>query len=52
MAYERLVERLKALMHRDKPRKPTKIPASVDRKRLEEKRHRANLKRQRGGDGD
>ncbi len=47
-AFERLIERLQNLMHRDKPRKETRIPRAVKRKRLENKKKRADTKKARG----
>lgn len=46
-AFERLIERLQALMHRDKPRKPTKIPRGIQKKRLEKKKKRSDTKKGR-----
>ncbi len=48
LAMERLVARLRLLNHRPKRRRPTAVPAAARRRRLEEKRHRAQRKRLRG----
>lgn len=47
-AYERLEERLLARMHRQKPRKKTRVPKAVHRKRLDSKKRRGDLKKNRG----
>jgi protein subunit release factor B len=46
-AYERLVERLQALMERRKPRKPTRMPEAIKRQRLDDKKRRADVKKAR-----
>jgi ribosome-associated protein len=46
-AYERLVERLQALMERRKPRKPTRMPEGIKRQRLDDKKRRADVKKAR-----
>lgn len=48
IAFERLIERLKRLNHRPKPRKATKVPRSERRHRLDSKKRRGELKRGRG----
>ena len=52
IAFERLIERLKRLNHREKPRKATRIPRSERRERLDSKKKRSSLKRSRGRVGD
>ena len=52
IAFERLVERLKRLNHRPKPRKSTRIPRSERQQRLAAKKRRASLKQSRGRVGD
>lgn len=52
IAFERLIERLKRLNHRDKPRKATRVPRSARRQRLDSKKRRSSLKRSRGRVGD
>jgi protein subunit release factor B len=47
LAYERLADKLKALNYVPKPRKPTKKPRSADRKRLNEKSQRSDVKKDR-----
>jgi protein subunit release factor A len=47
IAFERLVERLKRLNHRPKPRRPTRVPRAQKQKRLESKKHRGESKRLR-----
>ncbi|HJM40228.1 MAG TPA: peptide chain release factor-like protein [Planctomycetota bacterium] len=47
LAWERLIEKLKAKNFRPKKRKPTKKPRSADRKRLETKKRRGQTKRDR-----
>ena len=48
LAFERLMERLRRLNRVPKKRKPTRVPASARRKRLEGKRHTGTTKRLRG----
>jgi len=47
LALERLRERLERRNRRRKPRVPTKVPAREKRNRLEAKRRRADIKKQR-----
>jgi len=46
-AFERLIERLRVLNRKPKPRKATKVPRSVQRRRLERKRKTGITKRLR-----
>ena len=46
-ARERLGELLRQALEVDPERRPTRVPARVDRRRLEEKRKRSRLKRDR-----
>ncbi len=46
-AAERFVELLQQALDVDPERRPTRVPRGVDRRRLEEKRKRARIKRQR-----
>jgi protein subunit release factor A len=48
IAFDRLIERLKRLNHRPKPRKATRVPKSQREKRLLTKKVRATTKRMRG----
>jgi len=48
IAFERLIERLKRLNHRPKPRKKTRVPRAARRERLVSKKHRGALKQSRG----
>lgn len=48
IAFERLIERLKRLNRRPKPRKPTRVPRGQRERRLESKKHRGAVKRMRG----
>ncbi len=52
LAMERLIARLAQLNYRPKRRRPTALPASARRRRLEDKRHQAERKRQRGRPSD
>ncbi|MDP6850063.1 MAG: peptide chain release factor-like protein [Planctomycetota bacterium] len=47
LAWERLIQKLKAKNYRPKKRKPTKPPRSADRKRLEAKKRRGQTKKDR-----
>jgi protein subunit release factor A len=47
LAFERLVERLKRLNRRPKPRKATRVPRGERERRLESKKHRGAAKRLR-----
>lgn len=47
-AYERLAERLAELNHVKKKRRPTRPSRASQRKRVEEKKKRADVKRRRG----
>ena len=47
IAFERLVKRLAGLMKRDKPRKATKVPRGVHRRRLDKKKRRGEVKKNR-----
>jgi ribosome-associated protein len=53
LAMERLAARLAEGLHVERPRRPTRPTAGSERRRLEDKRRRAHLKRQRreGGRG-
>lgn len=46
-AFERLLQRLRALNRVPKPRKATRISRAVKERRLATKKHRASLKRER-----
>ncbi len=46
-AVERFVELIQQALEVDPERKPTRIPRRIDRRRLEEKRRRARLKKDR-----
>lgn len=46
-AVERFVELLRAALRREKPRRPTGVPAAEKARRLEAKRRRARVKRDR-----
>jgi ribosome-associated protein len=46
-ARERLVELIREAAAKPKPRRATKVPKAVKRQRLETKKHRADIKRQR-----
>jgi len=50
-ARERLIALIRQAAVRPKPRRATKVPKAQKRKRLEGKRHRSQIKRQRGGKG-
>lgn len=53
LALERLAERLRAALEPPPPpRRPTRPTAASQRRRLDEKRHRARLKQQRGRQPD
>ena len=52
IAYERLIERLKRLNRRPKPRKATRVPRGERERRLTAKKRRGSIKRLRGGAGD
>jgi ribosome-associated protein len=47
-ALERLQTLIRAAIFVAKPRLPTPIPKSIDRKRIEQKKRRSNIKRLRG----
>jgi len=47
VARERLAELLATALHQDRPRRPTKVPRSVHRRRVEAKRRRGDRKRMR-----
>ncbi len=47
LAWERLIAKLKIKNHRPKKRNATKKPHSAERKRLDKKKHRGQLKRDR-----
>jgi ribosome-associated protein len=47
LAQERLVERLAAALHREPPRRRSRVPRRVNERRLEEKKRRADTKRDR-----
>ena len=49
VAFERLINRLRALNHVPKRRKPTRVSRGAKERRLEAKKHRAALKRGRAG---
>lgn len=49
VALERMIERLANLAVKPKPRRPTKPAAAAKRRRLDEKRRRSDLKRDRRG---
>jgi ribosome-associated protein len=51
-ARQRLAALVRAALLPPRPRRPTKVPSSVKRQRLEAKKHRAALKRQRGRPDD
>ena len=48
IAYERLIERLKRLNRRPKPRKATRVPRGERERRLTGKKHHGAVKRLRG----
>lgn len=48
IAFARLIARLKRLNRVPRKRVPTRVPAAAKARRLESKRHRSRLKRQRG----
>jgi len=48
-ARERLAALIRQAAVKPKPRRPTKVPKAVKRKRLESKRHRAGIKSLRSG---
>ncbi|HUE58367.1 MAG TPA: alternative ribosome rescue aminoacyl-tRNA hydrolase ArfB [Acidimicrobiales bacterium] len=52
LALERLGERLASALEVERPRRPTRPTGSSQRRRLEEKRRRGQLKRQRRASGD
>ena len=52
LALERLTERLAAALEVERPRRPTRPTGASQRRRLEEKRRRSDLKRQRRASGD
>jgi ribosome-associated protein len=52
LAFERLIERLKRLNHRPKPRKSTSVPRGERERRLGTKKRTSSLKRLRGRVGD
>jgi protein subunit release factor A len=52
LAFERLIERLKRLNHRPKPRKATRVSRGERERRLTAKKHQAARKRTRGRVGD
>lgn len=52
LALERLAELLREALAEETPRRPTKVPQAVRRRRLEEKRQRSQLKRLRSGRGE
>jgi ribosome-associated protein len=51
-ARARLAALVRAALHPPRPRRATKVPASIRRARLATKKHRAALKRQRGRPDD
>ena len=51
-ARERLVEIIRAAATRPKPRRATKVPKASKRKRLDGKKHRAQIKQGRGRPAD
>ncbi len=48
-AVARFVELLQQALHRDKPRRPTKVSKAAKERRLETKKHRGLLKKRRSG---
>jgi ribosome-associated protein len=50
-AIERFAELLRGALQRPRRRRKTKIPAAAKRRRLEDKKRRGELKRQRSGSG-
>ena len=48
IAFERLIERLLGLMRRKKPRRPTRVPKGLKKRRLENKKRRGEVKKTRG----
>ena len=52
LALERLRSKLADALRVEKPRRPTKPTRAAKEKRLEQKRHRSETKRQRRGRGD
>lgn len=52
IAFERLVQKLRALNRVPKPRKATRVSRAMKQRRLDAKKHRASLKRQRTRGGD
>lgn len=49
-AMERFAEMIRTALQRPRPRRKTKIPRAVHKRRLEEKKQRSRLKRQRDRD--
>jgi ribosome-associated protein len=43
---------VRAALHRDKARRPTKVSRGAKRRRVADKRHHSEIKRNRRGDGD
>lgn len=52
IAFARLIARLKRLNRAPRKRVPTRLPAAAKARRLESKRHRSQVKRQRGRVGE
>jgi ribosome-associated protein len=50
-ARERLVELIREAAVKPTPRRATKVPKAAKKRRLEGKRHRADIKKMRGGKG-
>jgi protein subunit release factor B len=48
IAFDRLIERLKRLNHKPKPRRETRVPRGEKKRRLEGKKRRGDVKRARG----
>ena len=49
-AFDKLTLIVRAALHRDKPRKATKPSRAAKRRRVESKRHRSEIKKNRRGD--
>jgi ribosome-associated protein len=51
LAVARFTELLRAALKRTRPRHPTRVPKAARNRRLEEKKHRGRVKRDRSGKG-
>ena len=52
LAVERFAELLREALHRDKPRRKTRVSKTAKQRRMEDKRRRGAVKRTRSGPGD